>query len=246
MAEKTANPANSATPQDPRTATILEYYPLVRKIAQRMLRSLPSSFDVEECTNIGAIGLIDAVDRFNPKLGVPFKAYAEIRIRGQIMDAFRSADWTPRSVRKKASSIDSTYMKLRMALNREPTRHEMSKAMELSPQSFDKLCSDARIHKMVSLDSPIDSQGDLTLIDTISTDESDFDEIWVQKETRQAVVDAIKHLPRKERTTLSLYYLNGLTLKEIGQVLGVSESRVCQIRSQGVNRLKTRLKQTEK
>lgn len=225
-----------------RNATILAYYPLVRTIAYRIAKRIPSNQDVEEFINIGVLGLIDAVERYDPTRGVPFKSYAEIRIQGSIVDALRAADWTPRSVRRKANRIEAAREQLRRKLDREPSRDELAQALEMQPEDYDSLRDEALIRKVVSSNLPVGPDTNTTIEEQVSTGEPDIEELWVEYEVKQEVVDAIRLLPRKERLAVNLYYIKGLTLKEIGATLGVTESRACQLRSQGVQRLKVKLK----
>ena len=225
-----------------RNATILAYYPLVRTIAYRIAKRIPSNQDVEEFINIGVLGLIDAVERFDPSRGVPFKSYAEIRIQGSIVDALRAADWTPRSVRRKANRIEAARVQLRRKLDREPTRDELAMALEIAPDAYDTLRDESLIRKVVSTNLPVGPDSTTTIEEQVPTDDPGLEDLWVEYEVKQEVVDAIRLLPRKERMAVNLYYLKGLTLKEIGSTLGVTESRACQLRSQGVKRLKVKLK----
>jgi RNA polymerase sigma factor for flagellar operon FliA len=227
---------------DPREQLILEHYPLVRTIACRMVRRFPSSVDVDELINVGAMGLIDAVDRFDSSRNVPFKAYAEIRIRGSIVDALRKNDWVPRSVRRKFSRIENTRTQLLRSNGIEPSRDEMANALEISVDKYDSLCTDSQIRRLVSLDAPADSENLTPLTERIAGDNDDPTDIWAAEELRDQVNEAVHVLPTKERTAVSLYYLHGLTLKEIGEILGVTESRACQLRGQGIKRLKFRLR----
>ncbi len=234
--------ALSPQKQDTREQLILDHYPLVRTIACRMVRRFPSCVDVDELINVGALGLIDAVDRFDPSREVPFKAYAEIRIRGAIVDALREADWVPRSVRRKYNRIEDARITLHRELGREPSRSELAHALELTMAQFDALAGDAQVRKLVSLDNPVDDDNLTPLSERLSDDSEDLTELWCKAELRGSVVRAVQNLPKKERTAVALYYLNNLTLKEIGKVLGVTESRACQLRAQGVKRLKFRLR----
>ena len=231
--------------QDTREQLILDHYPLVRTIACRMVRRFPSCVDVDELINVGALGLIDAVDRFDPTREVPFKAYAEIRIRGAIVDALREADWVPRSVRRKYNRIEDARITLFRQLGREPSRSEMAHALVLTLAQFDALAGDAQVRKLVSLDNPVDDDNLTPLSERLSDDADDVTTLWAQNEIKHEVVAAVQNLPKKERTAVTLYYLHGLTLKEIGQVLSVTESRACQLRAQGVKRLKFRLRHAE-
>lgn len=227
-----------------REELILAHYPLVRTIASRMIRRFPASVDLDELVNVGALGLIDAVDRFDPSRNVPFKAYAEIRIRGAIVDALREADWVPRSVRRKVTRIEAAREKLVRSLDRKPTREEMAKELEISVKAYENLSGDARIRKLVSLDAPVDDDNNTHLVDRVQNGEEDFLTTWSKDELKAEVISAVHNLPKKERTAVALYYLHELTLKEIGQVLGVTESRACQLRSSGIKRLKFRLDRT--
>ena len=137
-----------------REQLILDYYPLVRTIACRMARRLPPSVEVDELINIGTLGLIDAVDRYDASRGVPFKAYAEIRIQGAMFDALRGDDWVPRSVRRKVNRIEHAKKTLSFNLGRDPSRDEMAAAMDMSTDEYDNLVRDARIKKLISLDIP--------------------------------------------------------------------------------------------
>ncbi len=234
--------ACSPQKQDIREQLILDHYPLVRTIACRMVRRFPSSVDVDELINVGVLGLIDAVDRFDPARKVPFKAYAEIRIRGAIVDALREADWVPRSVRRKYNRIEDARIKLHRSLGHEPSRTDLAEALEMNMSQFDALASDAQVRKLVSLDNPVDDDNMTPLSERLSDDSIDVTELWAKAELRDSVVSAVQNLPKKERTAVALYYLNNLTLKEIGKVLGVTESRACQLRAQGVKRLQFRLR----
>ncbi len=239
-----ATALSTPTSSTNREELILAHYPLVRTIASRMIRRFPASVDLDELVNVGALGLIDAVDRFDPSRNVPFKAYAEIRIRGAIVDALREADWVPRSVRRKVNRIEAARGKLLRALDRAPTREEMAKELELSMKAYENLTGDARIRKLVSLDAPIDDENHTPLVDRVESNDEDFLSTWSKDELKAQVIQAVHNLPKKERTAVALYYLNELTLKEIGQVLGVTESRACQLRSAGIKRLKFRLART--
>jgi len=224
-----------------RDKMILDHYPLVRTIACRMVRRFPSNVDVEELINVGVMGLIDAVDRFDPTRKVPFKAYAEIRIRGAIVDALRESDWVPRSVRRKYNRIELARNELKRQLGRQPTREETAEVLGLTIAEYEHMAEDARLRKLVSLDAPVDDDNPTALCDRVSAKQEDVTQIFQRQELKAEVLKAVRHLPKKERTAVSLYYLHELTLKEIGEVLGVTESRACQLRAQGVKRLKFRL-----
>jgi RNA polymerase sigma factor for flagellar operon FliA len=225
-----------------RNTVILEYYSLVRTIAYRIAKRIPSSQDVEELVNIGVLGLIDAVERFDPTRGVPFKSYAEIRIQGAIVDSLRASDWVPRSVRRKATLIEVTREQLRRRLGRDPSREELAAEFGLEPEEFDRLRQDATTRKLVSSALPVGPDSNATIEDQVAGTGPDIEEVRVRFEERQEVLDAIRLLPKKQRAVVAMYYVRGLTLKEIGMHLGVTESRACQLRAEGVRQLRKKLK----
>lgn len=220
-----------------REQQIAEHYPLVRTIASRMAQRLPGNVDVDELTHMGTLGLIDAVDRYDASRGVPLRAYAEIRIRGAIVDALRESDWTPRAVRRNTARIDDMRAQLRRRLGHEPSREEMAQALEVAPEEFDRLRTDNEIRRLVSLDAPPadDSQG--SLVDYIPGEDSSPLDRWVAAEKYASLQKAIDTLPEREREVVTSYYQGGQSLKQIGARLGVTESRICQIHGQAVKRL---------
>lgn len=228
---------NVATQQ----SQVLDHYPMVRAMAYRIHQRLPRQVEVDDLISAGVIGLIAACERFDPSRSVPFDTYARHRVRGAIVDALRAMDWVPRSVRRKADFIDSTHRTLKRHTGRRPTRQEMADAMEMSPDKYDSMVTDAEIRTLFSLDQPLSDDNPTPLIEQLSNDE-DFLSTIESDELRSQVIEAIQNLPERERTTVSMYYLRETSLKEIGLVLGVTESRACQLRSQGVSRLRYRLR----
>lgn len=226
-----------------REQMILEHYPLVRRIAGRVARQLPPNVRVDDLVSAGVLGLISAVDRFDPDRPTPFKAYAKIRIHGAMIDELRQADWVPRSVRCKFNRIASVrnYLDLR---RRQATPEATADFLGLTLQQLAAMELDSSIQLLVSLDEPDDYKGDDlrgTRVDRVPTPEPDALEQMLQTCTWGEVLEAIQKLPRKERIAVSLYYLQGMFLKEIGEVLNVGESRACQLRANGVQRLRSRL-----
>jgi RNA polymerase sigma factor for flagellar operon FliA len=227
-----------------REQLILDYYPLVRTIACRMARRLPPSVEIDELINVGTLGLIDAVDRYDPSRGVPFKAYAEIRVQGSMFDSLRGDDWVPRSVRRKINRIEDARHRLTLEHGRTPDRAEMADALEMNPEDYDVLCEDARIKRLISLDITTTEDGHTPLVEIIPRDEQTIEQTICQEELKSEVAHAVQCLPDKERIAVTLYYLQGVTLREIGEILDVTESRACQLRGQGIKRLKFRLRNT--
>jgi RNA polymerase sigma factor for flagellar operon FliA len=231
----------SAFTSGERDQLIVDHVALVRTIAGRLARRLPSNVDVDELVSVGTVGLIDAIDRFEPARGVPFKSYAEIRVRGSMVDHLRESDFVPRAVRRKFDRIETKRMELRNRLGRMPDREEMAKALELSVEEYDDLAGEARIINLVP-DAPLDEEGGTTILDQVSNNEPTVEDLAIAAEVTAEVLDAIGNLPDKERTVLQFYYLQGANLKDIGATLGVTESRACQLAKQGLSRMRVRLK----
>jgi RNA polymerase sigma factor for flagellar operon FliA len=236
----TALPANVASLS--REELILSYHPLVRTIGCRMARRLPPSVDVDELINVGMIGLIDAVDRFDPERGVPFKSYAEIRIQGAMIDSLRQDDWVPRSVRRKSNRIQDTRLHLSRSLGRDPSRHEMAHALDASVEDYESLVRDSRINRLISLDVSTTEDGRTPLVESIGRTDATAEEQLGREQLKEMISCAVNCLPEKERVAVTKYYFQGLTLRQIGAILGVTESRACQLRGQGIKRLRFRLR----
>lgn len=228
-----------------RQQMIVDHIHLVRTIAGRMVRRFPANVEVDELVSVGMLGLIDALDRFDPSRAVPFKAYAEIRIRGAIVDALREADWVPRAVRRKVLKIEAARAELRRQTRREPTREEMAGYLAMTPEAYDDLCGDAEIRRLISLDTPLDEDGGATIGDQVADDGESLLDEWIRGERAEEMRAAVERLPDRERTVVTLYYMRGFQLKEIGDHLGVTESRVCQISKQAVGRLSTWLRRAD-
>ena len=224
-----------------REQRIIAFLPLVRTIACRQARRLPASVEVDDLINVGVLGLIDAVDRFDSDRGVPFKAYAEIRIQGAIVDSLRKNDFVPRSVRRKKARIDQAMDMATRRLGRQPKRRELARMLDTDESGLEKMSRDSRIMRLVSLDTPVGNEGEGRLVDALGGDGATAEQILCLAESRDEVVRAVRCLPERERVTLSLYYLDGKNLRQIGEVLGVSESRACQLKREGIKRLKFRL-----
>lgn len=217
-----------------RDAMITEHLNLVRMIASRMARRLPSHIDCQDLVNVGILGLIDAVDRFDLSRGTPFKGYAEIRIRGAIVDSLRASDWVPLVVRRKVARIEGARRTLRQRTGVEPGRLEMAGALDLSPEGYDRVVGSAVLLHVVSLDGPMDADSGLALAERIADNAEHPVDRWIGEEARAAMFVAIQQLPVIERDVLRLYYDQGLKYREIGRTLGVCESRVCQLRAQAI------------
>lgn len=238
--------AEATRPQEAtfdRNAMILEFYPLVKSIAYRLVSRFPSNIDVEDLINVGALGLIDAIDRYNPERQESFKAYAELRIRGAIIDELRQLDWVPRSVRQRVQELEKAQRKLESELGRQPTEAEVARHLGIDLEEYQNLARSTALLSVVSLeDLGIQEDSKRDILQVLRGGADDPDHVFEAKNATDKLAQAIKALPQKEKVVVSLYYYDDLTLKEIGQVLGVTESRVSQIHSQAINRLKIKLK----
>jgi RNA polymerase sigma factor for flagellar operon FliA len=227
-----------------RDRLILHYSPIVKYVAGRVLSRLPDSVDGGDLVSYGILGLIDAIEKFEPTRGVKFETYSVPRIRGAILDELRSIDWVPRSVRAKARAADKAYNKLEHNLKRSPTDAELAAELGITSAELDSLNRQTTLGGVLQLDEVLFSgqQGAGTLGDTIADPREGPGAVVEREETRKLLARAIVGLADRERTVLTLYYYEGLKLSEIGDVLGVTESRACQIHTKAVSQLRYRLR----
>jgi RNA polymerase sigma factor for flagellar operon FliA len=229
-----------------RERLVVAYSPLVKYVSGRMASGLPAHVDEADLISYGLVGLINAIERFDPDREIKFETYAITRIKGAIIDELRSLDWVPRSVRARARDIEKANAKLEHRLQRAPTDEEMARELDISVEEFqDSLLqiSNSTVAALDELWTVGDSSGDqVSLLDTL-TDENAPDPATVidQTELKDRVADAIARLPEREKLVVALYYYENLTLREIGEVLGVTESRVSQLHTKAVLRLRSRL-----
>ncbi len=224
-----------------RQALISQNYDMVKGIARKIRARLPKGVDFDDLVSTGVLGLIEAVDRYDNSRSVPFEAFARPRIQGAILDSLRAVDWVPRSVRRKADLLDTTRASLREALGREPNREELAKRLGVDDARLERIERGARIRSVTSLDAPIGNDGDATVLSTLSTEDDMLGE-WEMTEMTDEIVEAVRRLPDRERLAVTMYYLEERSLKDIGDDLGVSESRACQLRRQGVERLRFKVR----
>jgi len=224
---------------------ISEFSPLIKYIASRIAIRLPPHIDLNDLINAGVIGLIDAIEKFDASKQIKFKTYAEFRIRGAILDELRSMDWVPRSVRQKARKVEDTYAKLEYALGRPASDEEVAREMKIDIESFHRLISETASVSLLSLDDLGEDDSDMSkrnLLEYILQDEKDWPSHRLRyAEIREMVAKAIMTLPEKERMVISLYYYDELTMKEIGHVLKFTESRVSQIHTKAILRLRSKM-----
>lgn len=230
---------------DDREEKILKYLPLVKFISGRVISGRVPYVDMDDLVNYGIIGLIDAIDKFDPSKGVKFETYASLRIKGAIIDELRKLSWVPRSASSKITKLNEARDTLRERLKREPTDVELSSELQIDTSELHKIESYVNYLSVVSLDDIIfqSDSDDISLSSTIEDDKSPRPEkILEEREKFYILKEAIEMMGDKDRLVLTLYYYEKLTLKEIGQVLDVSESRVSQIHSRAILRLRDNFK----
>jgi RNA polymerase sigma factor for flagellar operon FliA len=229
--------------QDLRNQLIVYYAPFVKYVAGRVLGGLPRHFDEEDLVSYGIIGLIDAIERFEPERDLRFETYAIPRIKGAIIDELRSIDWVPRSVRTKARAVEQAVSHLEATLRRTPTDFEVASELELSADEFHKVVRSISTVGVMALDEVVrsDRSERSTLGESLPDRGVGPIDTLEAKESKKALVRAVDGMPDRERTVLLMYYYDELTLSEIGEVLGVTESRVCQIHTKALRQLRSKL-----
>jgi RNA polymerase sigma factor for flagellar operon FliA len=234
---------NAGLPEDleTRDKLVMEHVGLVKAMASRLANRLPSQVEVSELISVGVLGLIDAAGRFKPSLGVPFDAFARRRIQGAMLDSLRDLDWAPRALRKMRRDVDAAMAALRSDLKREPEADEIAEALGVSEKEYDKMLDQLRSADLATIrQASTDSEGGSTLEVAVDLSEGPYTRLE-RKELREYLAKAIVQLPERERHILALYYEEELTLAEIGEVIGVGESRVSQLRTQAIARLRSLL-----
>ncbi|MBL7664882.1 MAG: FliA/WhiG family RNA polymerase sigma factor [Bacteriovoracaceae bacterium] len=224
---------------------IVEYAPLIKYIAQKIASRLPANIELDDLISCGVIGLMDAIAKFDPTRDNKFKTYAEFRIRGSILDELRAQDWVPRSVREKAKLVEKAYAKLEGELGRPATDDEMCAELNITQDEFFSLLNKAKSVSLLNIDdSATFNRGDKKLLMGLLEHRRSSNPFAAvnYKRAQEIIKDGIKSLPEKQRLVLSLYYYEDLNLKEIGQVLDVTESRVSQLHTQAILKLRVKLK----
>lgn len=221
-----------------RDKLIVQYIYLTRYVISRVKMTLPTTFSLEDITSYGVEGLIDSIEKYTPDKGARFETYALMRIRGTIIDKIRSQDWVPRSTRKKIKEIKAVAEALKQKLGRAATMTEVANAMGMEKERVEALLADE-----MQISSIYEKKGtaeeSVELIDTIQDDNSKSPlEQLVDKDVKAELQQALKRLPERERMIMVLYYHENMTLKEIGEAIDVSESRVCQLHAQAIMKLK--------
>jgi RNA polymerase sigma factor for flagellar operon FliA len=233
-----------------RERLVVAYSPLVKYVAGRMASGLPTHVEEADLISYGLIGLISAIERFDPEREIKFETYAIPRIRGAIIDELRALDWVPRSVRARARQIERANVKLEHELQRPPTDEEMAEELGIDLEDFNEALiqiSNSTIAALDELWTVSDSSGDqVSLLDTLQDPAApDPAKVADATDLKDRVADAIARLPEREKLVIALYYYENLTLREIGEVLGVTESRVSQLHTKAVLRLRSHLSEEE-
>ena len=226
-----------------RDRLVLHYAPLVKYVAGRVGTGLPGYVDVADLVQSGIFGLVDAIDKFEPERGLKFETYAIQRIRGAILDELRSQDWVPRSVRSRAKDVERALERLSARLQRTPTDQELAAELSIGVSELRDLYAQLQLTSVVALDELIAvGKGSASLAETLPDDYvPDPVAALVDQDNRRQLADCITQLEERDRIVVTLYYFENLTLAEIGRVLGVTESRVCQLHTRAMLRLRTKL-----
>src|ERR687891_273528 len=230
-----------------RDALILHYSPLVKYVAGRVAVGLPANVEQADLISYGIFGLMDAIEKYEPERGIKFETYAISRIRGAIIDELRAIDWVPRSVRFKAREVEKAYASLENKLKRPPSDAEIADEMDVSIEELNHIYTQLSTVSLIALDELTSVEGvkgdKMSLLETLEdTKTAGPMESFESVEMKEILSDAVNRLPEREKKVVTFYYFVGLTLAEIGQVLGVTESRVCQIHTKAVLALRTKIK----
>ena len=224
-------------------AMLHQYSPLVRRLAHQMIAKLPANVEIDDLIQVGMIGLTDALSRFDAGQGVQFETFATQRIRGAMLDELRGADWMSRGTRKQQRDIESAVRSLEQKLGRAPVESEIAKEMGITLSDYQEMLGKVRGTQLIYLEDMSGDDGDSDYLDRHVADEgNDPLSLLQDHRMREALVEAIKNLPEREQFVMSMYYEHDMNLKEIAAVLKVTESRVCQLHSQSIARLRVKLR----
>ena len=231
----------TAAGQPDREQLVQRFVPLVKRIAYHLMARLPASVQFDDLVQNGMIGLLDSMDRFEEGFGAQFETYATQRIRGAMLDGLRENDWLPRQLRRELRRIEATISQLEHAHGRAPSERELAEALGMSLADYQKTLGDARGHQLLYFEDFV-GDGDEDFLERHFTDgDSDPLSILTEKDLQQSLAGAIDRLPEREKLMMALYYEQDLNLREIGEVMGVTESRVCQLHSQAIARLRSQI-----
>jgi RNA polymerase sigma factor FliA len=225
-------------------AMLKQYSPLVRRLAHQMIAKLPANVELDDLVQVGMIGLNDAMQRFDVGQGVQFETFATQRIRGAMLDELRGTDWMSRGGRRQQREIETAVHKLEQRMGRAPSESEIAKEMDISLTDYQDMLTKVRGTQLVHLEDMAGDEGGDDFLDRHVADEDANPLAMLQdRRMREALIEAIKNLPEREQYVMSMYYEHDMNLKEIAAVLKVTESRVCQLHSQSIARLRVKLRE---
>ena len=224
---------------------LTEHMPLVKRLAHHMKAKLPPSVEVDDLIQAGMMGLLDAINRYEDNHGAQFETYAVLRIRGAMLDELRNSDWMPRSTRQNMRKVEAAMEALQQRLGRPASESEIAQSLKMSLSDYQEMLGDGGGHQLLYYEDfhDQDEDGSSGFLDRYAVDDADPLRSLLDTGFRQAVIDAIDALPPREKMLMGLYYEEELNLKEIGAVMGVSESRVSQLHTQAVSRLRAALRE---
>lgn len=222
--------------------SVADYAQLVKRLAYQLAARLPSSVQVDDLVQAGMMGLLDALNFYDESHGAQFETYATQRIRGAMLDELREADWAPRSVRKNARGIEYAIHQLEQELGRAPGEQQIADKLGVPLAEYQEMLADARGHQLVHYEDFENDDGESIAFNLVDSRPTPF-QMLQDESMRAMLVRAITELPEREKMVMAMYYQEDLNLKEIGAVLGVSESRVCQVHSQAIMRLRSKMKE---
>ena len=220
---------------------VQRFAPLVKRIAYHLMARLPPSVQVDDLIQNGMLGLLDAIERFEAGMGAQFETYAAQRVRGAMLDGLRENDWLPRSLRRDFRRIEEAIAQLEQAHGRPPAEKELAAALGVSLVEYQRMLQDARGHQLISFEDMVEEEDEDFLERHLTDDANEPSKLLEDESLRQALMHGIEALPEREKLMMALYYEQDLNLREIGEVMGVTESRVCQLHSQAVARLRARI-----
>jgi RNA polymerase sigma factor for flagellar operon FliA len=231
----------TAAGQPDREQLVQRFVPLVKRIAYHLMARLPPSVQFEDLVQNGMLGLLDAIDRYQEGFGAQFETYATQRIRGAMLDGLRENDWLPRNLRRELRRIETAINQLEHAHGRSPTERELAEALGMTLADYQKTLQDARGHQLVYFEDFVGDGDEDFLERHLTDDNADPAEILAEQNVKSMLVKAIDQLPEREKLMMALYYEQDLNLREIGEVMGVTESRVCQLHTQAIARLRSQI-----
>lgn len=238
------NASGKSEKSEEKNELLAQYMPMVKRLAHHMMGRLPPSVDEDDLLQAGMIGLLDAISRYDEAQSAQFEAYAIQRIRGSMIDELRQSDWLPRSARQSMRKIEQAIGALQHRLGRQPSETEIAEFMKVPLAEYQAMLTEARGHQLLYFEDFGESEEDDSFLDKQAADESSMPlPQLLDASLRASIIAGIEGLPEREKLLLSLYYEQELNLREISEVFGVSESRICQLHGQAIARLRARLKE---